>query len=784
MPQYFSPGVYVEEIDAGPRPIQGVSTSIAGMVGVTVRGPTTGKPQLVTSFFEFQRRFGGFLPDPDEQLRNRWQDPSPNNVEGGRWWLLPHAVRAFFDNGGQQLYVKRVAAGSATRSSVVFQGGLISDIMRNAAPDPAAANETELELEHLVGIDATPQRPITVVWRDGGSPATQSVQVSAYDAARRRITVTPRLQRAVRAGRDFIQIKAPQAPTTLTVTAAAPGGWGDGVTVRVTPQMTTIGLLPDPGEGDAFVTQVAAPAAQNSPTVIVRAVPGLSAGPPPVPATPFFVQIGDRPRRFEVSGVQAVAGQADQLELALQGGPQHAAWSVNLPVRRVRRANPAGAGTNLRVQGAGTLYPNAVVELDNGTTKQTLLVNAVQGDTVTFGANAAAGYFEGDKVHLIEARLQATYTDELGGVTDEAFGNLHLQRRDASGGPDELAAETRINGNSQLVMVEQPIDLNVTADLRLPVPANVGTGGSTAGLGGGQDRFDTLTVADFVGQDRGSGQRTGIVSLEDIDAVAIVAVPGMWSGTIQSALITHCETLKDRFAILDPPDPASIERIQEFRAPIDTKYAALYYPWLIIRDPVPTADRDLTVPPSGHLAGIYARVDTERGVHKAPANVVIRGINVPAGIAQDVTKREQDVLNPVGINVLRAFPNLGQRVWGARTLSSDTTWKYINVRRLFIFVEESLDEGLQWVVFEPNDDPLWALVRQTITTFLTGLWRNGQLAGATPDEAFFVTCDRTTMTPDDLANGRLICLVGIAPVFPAEFVIIRIQQKTREFQRA
>ena len=181
------------------------------------------------------------------------------------------------------------------------------------------------------------------------------------------------------------------------------------------------------------------------------------------------------------------------------------------------------------------------------------------------------------------------------------------------------------------------------------------------------------------------------------------------------------------------------------------------------------------------MAGIYARVDVERGVHKAPANEVIRGITK---IAQDVTKREQDLLNPKGINALRFFPGRGNRVWGARTVSSDASWKYINVRRLFIFVEESIDEGTQWVVFEPNDEPLWARVRQTITNFLTTVWRSGALEGTKPDEAFFVKCDRTTMTQDDIDNGRLICVIGIAPVKPAEFVIFRIQQKTRESQTA
>ncbi|HKX30752.1 MAG TPA: phage tail sheath C-terminal domain-containing protein, partial [Blastocatellia bacterium] len=237
----------------------------------------------------------------------------------------------------------------------------------------------------------------------------------------------------------------------------------------------------------------------------------------------------------------------------------------------------------------------------------------------------------------------------------------------------------------------------------------------------------------------------------------------------------HCEILKDRFAVLDPRDRLDIEGIRTFREVFDTKYAALYYPWIEVRDPL--AKRNVGIAPSGHIAGIYARVDVERGVHKAPANEVIRGITK---IVDDITKREQDLLNPRNINVLRFFPGRGNRVWGARVVTSDASWKYINVRRLFLFVEESIEEGTQWVVFEPNDEPLWARVRQTITNFLTSVWRTGALQGTKPDEAFFVKIDRTTMTQDDIDNGRLICLIGIAPVKPAEFVIFRIQQKTVE----
>jgi phage tail sheath protein FI len=240
-------------------------------------------------------------------------------------------------------------------------------------------------------------------------------------------------------------------------------------------------------------------------------------------------------------------------------------------------------------------------------------------------------------------------------------------------------------------------------------------------------------------------------------------------------VINQCQILKDRFAIVSAPQAAG--DVQNIIPPQDTSYAAYYYPWIKIYDPMINDQR--LIPPTGHIAGIFARTDVERGVHKAPANEVVRGAR---DMQFPVTKGDQDILNPKGVNCIRDFRSDGRgiRLWGARTMSSDGQWKYVNVRRLFLFVEESIDEGTQWVVFEPNDEPTWAKVRRSITNFLISVWRSGALMGTTQDEAFFVKCDRTTMTQDDIDNGRLICYIGIAPVKPAEFVIFRISQKTIE----
>jgi uncharacterized protein len=282
---------------------------------------------------------------------------------------------------------------------------------------------------------------------------------------------------------------------------------------------------------------------------------------------------------------------------------------------------------------------------------------------------------------------------------------------------------------------------------------------------------------------------TGLEALAEVDDIAIVAIPDAAdqgdpeiSFMVHQALIAHCENLHYRIAVVDGLQGESMNEIRAYRGRFDTKYGALYYPWVEILDPRQRASQGappqrILLPPSGFVTGIYARSDIERGVHKAPANEIVRGLTK---FEQNINKGRQDVLNPEGINALRYFEGRGNRVWGARTMSSDPEWKYVNVRRLFIYIEHSIDKGTQWAVFEPNNSRLWANIKNTIEDFLMVLWRDGALLGSKPEEAYFVRCDRTTMTQNDLDNGRLICLVGLAPVKPAEFVIFRVGQWTAD----
>lgn len=296
------------------------------------------------------------------------------------------------------------------------------------------------------------------------------------------------------------------------------------------------------------------------------------------------------------------------------------------------------------------------------------------------------------------------------------------------------------------------------------------------------------TSTEYEGQaDTSSSVKTGLKQFEDIEDISIVAAPGSTFGyevseqgrddanTVINLLIQHCEYMRYRIAVIDSGNDQTLNQVQDMRARFDSSWAALYYPWVRILDPVTRAA--IFLPPSGFVSGIYARNDITRAVYKAPANEIV---NLSIGFEILLNKAQQDVLNPIGINCFRFFEGRGYRLWGGRTMSSDPEWKYVSLRRYFAYLEHSIDRGTQWAVFEPNGPLLWNNVRQTIEDFLYNEFTSGALLGDKPEKAYFVRCDRSTMTQNDLDNGRLVCLVGLCPVKPAEFVIFRIGQWTAD----
>ncbi len=461
------------------------------------------------------------------------------------------------------------------------------------------------------------------------------------------------------------------------------------------------------------------------------------------------------------------------------------AWGGNIAVQInqsslassqvVSIAGPSPFNTVLLTSAAG-FYAGALVEFNKGTSKVFKKVQSIAGGSIVVtnafntvnDLNPDPG-FAATTVRSCEFDVVASWN----GVSEQ-WRYLSMDNTI----PSYYA--TVINNGSAILGVPSSATGDSVTDNPFILPS--APNGQTLALLNGSDGTAPPLDKDYIGVDNGPGQRTGIQALTDADEIAIVTVPGVVDQNVQQGLITHCETLLYRFAVLDPAPhggsgdiPASLDDIQNQRSQFDTKYAAIYYPRVVVLDPLTSTD--ITVPPSGHMAGIYAYVDNTRGVYKAPANELIGGISA---LEIKLSKGDQDILNPypVNINCLRDFTSAdrGLRVYGARCITSDNQWIYINVRRLFIFLEHSLDIGTQWAVFEPNSPALWARLTQSVEAFLTTVWQSGALMGATAAQAFFVICDQTTMSQDDIENGRLIMQIGVAPVFPAEFVIIQIGQ--------
>jgi uncharacterized protein len=460
----------------------------------------------------------------------------------------------------------------------------------------------------------------------------------------------------------------------------------------------------------------------------------------------------------------------------------------------VTQAMRVKQGAVVEVIAGGVLDPSLVPDGNDDLVEANLRVVVVDSEGVQSfvdSAGATPALTANDVIQLVEMTIRVTvnserieeYTELAASPDQKRYIGKILQKDD----PEDEDAPVWFDWDP--TTATDPTPAFVPARLMVALQGNT-NGRLEDGHDGvlpGPDDFEGA-AAD---PDDISIKATGLEALAEVDDIAIVALPDSgdlgdetMSFVTAQKLVTHAEKQKYRIAVVDGPLNSSLNEIRNFRGQFDSKYAALYYPWIRIFDPTErfsqgAPPKQLLLPPSGFVTGIYARSDIERGVHKAPANEIVRGLT---RFEVNVNTPRQEVINPEGINALRFFEGRGYRVWGARTMSSDPEWKYVNVRRLFIFIEHSIDKGTQWAVFEPNNRRLWSNIRRTVEDFLLVLWRDGALMGAKPEEAYFVRCDRTTMTQNDLDNGRLICLIGIAPVKPAEFVIFRIGQWTADAQ--
>ena len=498
----------------------------------------------------------------------------------------------------------------------------------------------------------------------------------------------------------------------------------------------------------------------------------------------FFINGGSRAYIMRVAAEGAAAAKATAGVLQIEAAnPGEWGNKIRVTVEASSKAKTqviAVNGADLKLKNADGFNQGDVVELFDGKAKAYATIVSSLDNIVTLDAPCTLNVADekiGTPKYIKTCEL--TLTVKLDDVV-ETYANVSL----CPEAGNFVSARARKSDLVTIAVTEPkaPAAPKEGKDEKAPAPAKAGVtpielvgGAAVIALAGGSDgKVANVSPNVYMGEDNGPGKRSGLAAfLENVD-VSIMAIPGVTAPEVQAALIAHCENCKSCFAILDVPiDRKKTNDVVEFRDMYDTTYAAMYHPWLEMFDPL--AKRSAYFPPSGAMAGIYARTDNERGVHKAPANEIVRGCT---GLSCNYNEGEQDILNPKGVNLIRAFTGRGIRVWGARTMSSNGLWKYVNVRRLYIYIEESIKANTNWVVFEPNSEVLWGRVTRTIEMFLATCWRSGALAGSTPSEAYFVECGPTTMTQDDIDNGRLICNIGIAAVKPAEFVIFRITQHT------
>ena len=749
MPEYLAPGVYVEETSFRHKSIEGVSTSVGGLVGPTRTGPTRGLPVLCTSNADFEAIFGdaGDLAFAGEQDAPAWQTVN----------ATAYGARAFFENGGKQLYVKRVVAGANDDDAGQGSGAFATrTAIANGAGVTLRARFVGNAGNVFVGFRPSLQRGV-VTFTDVAEPAAATVyaiRVRALAAAA--ITGRPA---------NNAQPAADRFPLTVMALAqrnAADDGWA----------------LED--RPIAFVD-----AAGNAGTA-TRAQFGTG-----IADAAANVDTDVTARELQATAPLA-AGELLALDLTGVTGadPLHAALGLSAEPPRV----PWFGGIDGAVA-AGRIAGNATV------TFQRAANGLAAGNAITVPLLLLAGVGRPGSVAVGPARFDIDVMRASGPANAARPGETLLSVGDVSLDATSARAANRLlpaTPTREAEFLTQPIA--VTQLLGAPQAAFVQLAtafdaAARAAAGPGEEprllvRLQGGTdgarpeAGDYAGEVDESNGSTGLAALEAIEDVSIVMTPAApQSGDdtaheqIVLAVQAHCRRMRFRVGVVDSPHDASVQGVLAFRNQFSDDRLAIYYPWIETASVTPGRTGSVIVPPGGHVGGVYAGTDVSRGVHKAPANEVVIGAS---GLEKYVNTFQQEVLNPQRVNCIRFFPGRGIRVWGARTMGQDPEWMYVNVRRYFLYLERSIQKSTDWVVFEPNGEDLWANVRATVEDFLYNEFANRRLLGSSPEEAFFVRCDRSTMTQNDLDNGRLICLVGVAPLRPAEFVVFRIGQKTAD----
>ncbi|RPJ61092.1 MAG: hypothetical protein EHM23_08165 [Acidobacteria bacterium] len=769
MPEYLSPGIYVEEVSGGIKPIEGVGTSTGAFLGIGRKGPivgaeyeedVVGKPVLITNFSEFERNFGGF-------------------VQGE---YLAYAVRQFFVEGGTRCYVARTAhfdnpsdpsSLTATRASLPLGG------ISTTTTVVLGAGATQATLASNSGM----QSGMHLFIEDGQNAARVVITaVSAGNVVQFQNTVIDSIGNPLPI--PAIGLGARVTQVVLDVRALNEGSWGNRLRVSVRPTGRLRTTLNMPGSASPFVAPGLAP---SSTEAVLASLAGIEEG------MPLFISDGVGAVRIRVTQLNEAQSAISFVYLqrnisattsglgngaSVTGTIQGKAASVT--------GDPASAGdTDILLQGTENIERGSVLLLVSenmealplspvippGVREARVIVTQVVGNQVFFSTPLAIDFPSGTTVTTEDFSL--TVYD--GNDSVETFEFLSIE--DTNNTDYAPGRVNRGAAASKYVRVrEAPLTSGNTPPVRTAQPRRLGSLPTTEGRDGQPD-----AEGDYIGSESAG---TGFFAFDSIDDINILAAPGITFRPVIQAGMTYCENRKDCFFVGElPRETLTVAEVLDFKKgtgsyagqqALNSKYGALYWPWLEILDPL--TNRPMPMPPAGAIAGSYAATDVRRGVHKAPAGVEDGFLNSAIGIQKVVTKGEHDLLNPQGVNVIRSLADYGIVIWGARTTSSDPEWRYINVRRLFLFLEESIENGTYWAVFEPNDEVLWKRLVRNINAFLRVQWLEGKLVGTKPEEAFFVKCDSETNPPESVDLGRVITLIGVAPSKPAEFVIFRIMQ--------
>ncbi|OAI16919.1 phage tail protein [Methylomonas lenta] len=723
MPEYLAPGVYIEEKSFRARSIEGVGTSVAAIVGPTRTGPFRGKPEVVTSFAEFERIYGDL-----EDLQFAASITQLN--------YTALAARAFFDNGGKQLFVSRVVKDvnssnpSGDGSSAVRASRISADTkLKFQSRFPGKVGNYVLELhwqdsENLFSIAAT-TAPV-----DGeelfleASEVPKEVRVVAGD---------------LEAGKFPLSIKARVRRNGANYDVLS-GEIKDKDDVVVALTRLVIAQLPTATSKVSRI-QLRTPASGK-----------LQAG--------VAVEL----RLSAVTDLSNVSGLAHWGSLKVLKGQLKLDAGGKLSLLSIPVAQNAGVLADID-------FPISALAALPGNVSALLVRRNFDLDVLRIA-----------DIDKLRKGASGEIVYRVGGLSTSAIADDSLGKKllDKPGTRDAQLTQpiacTVANDADVFALLHALFDADA---LNNPHPVNGPR--YLIELQNGSDG-DIPESGDYAGEIHDKDGNTGLATFEQVEDISIVMTPAAAALDTAKHLAVviemqkHCKRMQYRVGVVDSEANMSISEIRDFKSNLDDTRLALYYPWVVTSDP--TGQRDsLSLPPGGFIAGVYANTDVSRGVHKAPANEVVLGA---LHFEQDINRFQQELLNPNGINCLRSMPGRGHRVWGARTTSSDPEWKYVNVRRYFLFLERSIDKSTQWAVFEPNGEALWASIRISIEDFLYNEWVNGHLLGPTPKHAYFVRCDRSTMTQNDLDNGRLVCEVGVAALKPAEFVIFRIGQKTAD----